>query len=234
MKELTVIIPVYNEEEIISFVIEDWISCLRNLNTHFIIRAYDDGSKDTSLALLKELATKYAELEVIGKKNSGHGPTILQGYRETQTDWIFQIDSDNEMASSNFCKLWKHRDDYDYLLGFREKRNQPIARKIVSMISRLTVRIFFGPGVNDVNTPYRLMRRSAFIDAFDVLPATSFAPNVILSGFAVKKNLRIFEHPVPVLFRTTGEVSIKKWKLLKAAALSWYQTIIFALNYKHL
>ena len=43
-----------------------------------------------------------------------------------------------------------------------------------------------------------------------------FAPNVILSGLAARHGLRMFETPVPQHDRTTGEVSIKKWKLLKS------------------
>ena len=60
----------------------------------------------------------------------------------------------------------------------------------------------------------------------------TFAPNVIISGMAAKKHLRCYEIRVPQHERITGEVSIKKWKLFKAAVRSFVQTIVFALSEK--
>ena len=80
----------------------------------------------------------------------------------------------------------------------------------------------------DVNTPYRLMRTSEFMDVYQQIPLTTFAPNVIISGMVARKKLRYYEIRVPQHDRTTGEVSIKKWKLLKAAVKSFWQTIHFA------
>jgi len=230
MLELTVVIPVYNEEEIISFVIQDWISELRGLKIDFTIKVYNDGSRDNTLTILNQEAQKYSELHIIDKSNSGHGPTILQGYTEAETPWILQVDSDNEMRAEHFGALWKNKEKFDFLIGIRESRRQPLSRKIVTAISRSTVRTFFGKGVADVNSPYRLMRRETFESIFQTIHQDTFAPNLIISGMAAKKNLRIFETGVPVKFRTTGEVSIKKWKLLKSAVKSWWQTVRYRLQ----
>ena len=66
MKDLTVVMPVYNEEEIISVVIEDWIENLKKLKIDFIIKTYNDGSKDNTLNVLQELENQYPELKVAG------------------------------------------------------------------------------------------------------------------------------------------------------------------------
>jgi glycosyltransferase involved in cell wall biosynthesis len=230
MLELTVVMPVYNEEEIISFVIQDWIRELRELKIDFVMKVYNDGSKDNSLNILNQEDKKYPELHVIDKPNSGHGPTILQGYREAETPWILQVDSDNEMRAEHFKLLWKNKEEFDFLIGVRESRGQFLSRKIVTAISRATVRAFFGKGVTDVNSPYRLMRREKFEDIFKSIRQYTFAPNVIISGMVARRNMRIFETNIPIKFRTTGEVSIKKWKLLKSAIKSWWQTVIYRLR----
>jgi hypothetical protein len=134
------------------------------------------------------------------------------------------------MRANHFGLLWNNRHEYDLLIGIRESRKQQLPRKIVTAVSRLTVRIFFGKGVKDVNSPYRLMRKEAFESIFESIPPRTFAPNVIVSGMAVKKNLRIFECNVPIEARTTGEVSIRKWKLIKSAAKSWWQTATYGLH----
>jgi dolichol-phosphate mannosyltransferase len=234
MKDLIVVIPAYNEEEIIEFVIKDWIYHLNKLDINFQINVYNDGSPDNTFLKLLELSKTYKELNPVDKINSGHGPTILSGYKDVvdNADWIFQIDSDNEMKADYFYKLWKNKSEYDFLIGIRDNRNQPLSRKLVSSISRFVVKLFYGNLVNDVNSPYRLMRSSKFKSVFSIIPENTFAPNLVISGFTSKKNLKVFQIPIPHYDRETGEVSIKKWKLFKAAFKSMIQTIKISFLFK--
>ncbi len=231
--DLTVVMPVYNEAEAIDNVLKKWKAMLDSLSIHYRICAYNDGSKDNTGEVLSETAKDLGgAILPVNKANSGHGPTILQGYRLAAQDseWVFQIDSDDEMGPESFPKLWAERGNYDFLVGQRDGRKQPLPRKIISSVSRLCVRVFYGKGIWDVNTPYRLMRAEIFQKFYEAIPVDTFAPNVILSGLAARHKLRMFEIPVPQHDRTTGEVSIKKWKLLKAAARSFVQTITFSLK----
>lgn len=222
-KELAVIIPVYNEEEIIQTVIKEWDKKLKELNIGYVIAAYNDGSKDQSLKKLNELQLE--NLKIIDKKNSGHGPTIIKGYLDhLDYEWLFQVDSDHELRPEDFSKLWLKRKDYDFLVGKRINRHSPLPRQIMTFISSLTIKIFYGFGMTDVNIPFRLMRVSKFQSLFTHLQ-NIFAPNVIISGFACLKNLKIYQIDVPFYERQTGEVSIQKWKLLKVALKSFIETI---------
>lgn len=233
--DLCIVIPVYNEEAAIGNVLEKWSVELDRLGIDYCIRPYNDGSKDSSLAVLRAAAQGNPRIDVRDKPNGGHGHTVLTGYRDATTDgfdWVFQVDSDDEMGPEKFKDLWQRRNDFDFLVGRRDGRTQALPRKIISLVSRLTVRLFYGKSaVWDVNAPYRLMRVSAFRDAFFGIPARTFAPNVILTGIAAQKRLRALEIPVPQHDRTTGEVSIRKWKLLKAAAKSLWQTVAFSTRF---
>lgn len=226
--EIAVIIPVYNEEEIVSDVILDWTEILNTTGASYKIHAYNDGSGDKSYEILFNLSKSIPHLIVHNKKNEGHGPTILKGYRENiDCEWIFQTDSDNEMRPEYFQKLWEKRHHYDFLIGRRENRFQPAARKVVSLISRMTVNLFYKKGVWDVNSPFRLMRTSALKDIILKIPGDTFAPNVIISGMACLKKTRIFEISIPHTNRQTGSVSLNKIKLVTAALNSFFQTIVF-------
>jgi dolichol-phosphate mannosyltransferase len=226
--ELCLVMPVYNEEGVIAHVIQKWTQEFTRLGISFNIHAYNDGSRDKSLYILHSLASKNINLIVHDKNNSGHGPTILQGYRDnSNVEWIFQTDSDDEIGPESFEKLWSSRNQYDFLIGKRIRAHQPLQRKIVSSISRIAVRLFYGNTIYDVNSPYRLMRCAALKDAFMSIPDGTFAPNVIISGIVALKRLRAYEIPVAQSARTTGVISIRKWKLLKAAAKSLIQTITY-------
>ncbi len=229
MKDLNVIIPLYNEEKIIKTVLEKWCSLFESLHIDYMIYVYNDGSKDNSLEIANSFTVDHPHICVHDKVNSGHGPTILLGYKEnTDAEWLFQIDSDDEISVDEFHQLWNARHNYDFLLGYRVDRNSPFIRKAITTISRLTVALFYGTGIRDVNCPYRLIRTSAFSFRFRDIPSHFFAPNIIISGIAVRQKLRIFQYPVTYNSRTTGTVSIKKWKLIKAALVSFYQVVSFS------
>lgn len=226
--ELAIVIPVYNEEAVIASVIEKWAKMARKLKLNFSICAYNDGSKDNSLSQLGKAAYSTPELLVTEKPNEGHGPSILRGYiGNLDAEWIFQVDSDDEMDPEHFPAIWEERGKYDFLIGNRLHRESPIARKAISAIARLAVSLFYGGGVMDVNCPYRLMRTASFSNLFLALNREIFAPNVIVSGYACARKLRILQVPVPFRPRTTGKVSIVKFGLFKAAVRSFLQTIAF-------
>ncbi len=226
MTELKIIIPVYNEEGAIETVIKDWSDHLSKLKISFKIYTYNDGSKDNTSKILHQLEKKYSNLVVVDKPNSGHGPTILKGYKDNlDAEWLFQVDSDNELKASEFEKFWKVKENYDFLIGERIHRESPLARIITTQISRIVVKLFYGGKVTDVNTPFRLMRVSAFKEDFKKIPHNTFAPNLIVSGVASSKKMRVKQFTIRHHNRETGEVSIKKWKLFKAAFISFLQTI---------
>ena len=226
--ELAVIIPVYNEEEIIQEVLDDWSRELERLGITYKISVYNDGSKDRTAEILGTYSSHKENIVVHNKENSGHGPTVLLGYREnSDTEWIFQIDSDGEIGPESFQTLWERRASYDLLLGRRIERRSGVFRTSLSFFARLAVLIFYGSEIHDVNSPFRLMRGELFKEMFFKIPDGTFAPNVILSGAASRAGLRILEHPVHYAARKTGEVSLRKMRLLRAAFRSLFQTIKF-------
>ena len=127
--ELAVIIPVYNEEEVIGTVLDAWLGELNRLDINYEIHVYNDGSKDNTLTILNEYNASNTRVVVHNKVNSGHGPTVLRGYKDnSDIEWIFQIDSDDEIGPESFELLWKKRESYDLLLGRRCLRSRRFRR----------------------------------------------------------------------------------------------------------
>jgi len=225
--ELALVMPVYNEEQCIAEVVQSWYEELVKLKIDFRMIILNDGSQDNTGTILKEFANRY-HIDVLNKRNSGHGPTILEGYHQAVkiAEWVFQTDSDDEMKPDHFIKLWKRRDQYDALFGVRQGRRQTLMRKGISIFSRLVVLLLFGKGVKDVNIPYRLIKASLLKRIIEQIPADTFVPNIIISGVLVKNHFSIYNQPIPCEGRKTGVPSLNnRIKLLQATVKSFWQTI---------
>ena len=119
--ELVIVMPVYNEAEIIETVLDDWIAVLDTLDCDYVVHAFNDGSTDDSLSILQGYAGRCTRLQVHDKANAGHGPTVLKGYKEfcDAAPWLFQVDSDNEVQAAMFPQFWEQRQGYDFIIGRR-------------------------------------------------------------------------------------------------------------------
>ena len=233
-ERLSIIMPVYNEEEIIETVVKDWHDTLTSLNIDFEIRCYNDGSRDQTADILGGLTGTFPRLVVINKVNTGHGPSILQGYLDASgSDWVFQVDSDNEIRADQFSAFWDLREDYDFLLGKRSHSDFPLSRQVISYFAWLVVRLGFSATIKDVNSPYRLFRSSVVSPLIKLIPRDTFAPNVLLTGLVCAKKLRVKEMQIVNSFRQTGTVSIKHWKLFKVAVRSFRESISFVFKHRN-
>ena len=95
---------------------------------------------DTAKNVLKSL-----ELWIpLTKENSGHGATILFGYKyalEHGADYVFQTDSDGQTVPSEFAPFWGAKDKYDIIIGYRNKRRDGLSRVFVTRVLRLVVHL---------------------------------------------------------------------------------------------
>jgi len=228
---LAVIIPVYNEEESLPALLKDWQAVFNATGATYRIILIDDGSKDNSLRLLQTLQANDPTLDVHTQVNAGHGAAILKGYRlADNAEWVFQIDSDHQLDTAAFPRLWENRDRYDLLLAERTEKNATFSRQCVSGFSSGIVHLFYGSGAKDVNSPYRLMRGSQLKQALEKIPGGSFAPNVLLTGWFIAKKKHIFTTATDL--RTEGSRRRSKMNhyFLQGVLRSALQTIQFRLK----
>ncbi len=228
--ELSVVVPVFNEARTIANVVLGWASELDGLGIDYELLVYDDGSTDDTRLILGRLGARVPRLTVRTQQNRGHGATVLRGYREARGEWVFQTDSDGEVAPGSFDGLWRERHAHDLVLGVRQRRRVSWDRRLVSWLSRLSVRVLFGARIADANVPFRLVRRAHLQGMVADLPEDLFAPNVALAGVAARARLRIREVPVAHVGRLEGRGSLVGARVWRAAATAFRQTVEVALR----
>lgn len=199
---LYAVIPAYNEEENIKNVVEDWYPVIEKCGPDCRLVIIDDGSKDNTYSLLKECAESRPQMIALTKENSGHGATVLYGYRyaiEHGADYVFQTDSDGQTLPLEFLPFWTSREKYDIIIGYRNKREDGFSRVFVTRVLRLVVKMCFGVFVLDANTPFRMMKADVLKGNMTFVPEDFFLSNVALSAIYKKRGQKM--HFIPITFR---------------------------------
>ena len=229
MPTLSVVIPVYNEEGSLPLLLRSWREVLQKIpgSTMLVV---DDGSKDRSGAILDEEALHYAGMRVLHHDNCGHGPTLLKAYRwalDQGAEWIFQIDSDDQIPAEEFWLLWERRHESPFVLGARFERHDPLYRKILSRVHQGMLFVLFSVWIRDPNIPFRLMRRDCLASFLPRIPSFTFAPNVLLSVLAKLSKLPTLDIPVRHKERESGSSFIHLRSLARIGLRVFCQTFSF-------
>ncbi len=238
--DLVVVIPAYNEEACIHEVVPLWINGISEVIplNRFKLLVINDGSRDRTGVILDELTAQYPNLIAKHQLNGGHGNAIFNGYKmavQMNPQFIFQTDSDDQFVPRDFRKFWDKRNESDFVLGFREVRNDDPFRLLITRILKYSLLVIYGTYIHDANIPFRLIRTSFLGKLLQALPVkTPFAPNIFLSVLAKKSGQKLFDIPVLHKERETGEVSIRHMKLLKVCWQSFIELAQFRVQLNRL
>ncbi len=228
MNDLSVVVPVYNEAGAVEALIEDLGTALLPLVDELEVIVVDDASTDETPAILKQLGADRPWLRLErAENNAGHGPSVVRGLELARAEWVFQIDSDGQFVVAEFELLWTHRTDCDLVLGVRTRRSDPPHRLMLSRSVRIVTSALAGKRLGDANTPFRLLRRSAWSDLREFIGTRALAPNIFVALGASVRGWRIVEVPVTHLPRETGTVSLRAMRLIRFSANGLAQLVAF-------
>ena len=216
---LSVIMPVYNEQDAIEAAVEE---VQRHVLDHVPgseLVVVNDGSRDRTGMLLDKAATADPRIRVIHQANGGHGRALLAGLKSSSGEYVFLIDSDRQILLDDFKTAWQEvMAGRDAVFGVRRRRFDPKFRLYLSALVRESVNVLFRVRLHDANVPFKLFRRAVWTDVRDCVPDDTLAPSMFLAIAAKARGYKILEIDVTHKERDTGEVSLRHFKLLKFCA----------------
>jgi len=216
---LSVVMPVYNEEGAIVAAVDEVKQCVLSLIPESELVVVDDGSRDGTGRLLDAAAADDPRIRVIHQPNGGHGAALLSGLKAATGEYVFLIDSDRQIPLDNFKAAWTEvTAGRDAVFGVRRRRYDPVLRLYLSRLIRHSVNVLFRINLRDANAPYKLFRRGIWTEARDCVPDGTLAPSLFLAIAAKSRGYNILEIDVTHKERDTGEVTLRKFKLLKFCA----------------
>lgn len=122
---LSIIIPCYNEEEVIQATYERLKSVLQKLSLNYEMIFVDDGSKDQTLAILEDFASKDKNLKIISfSRNFGHQPAVSAGLEYAKGDYAVIIDADLQDPPEEIPKMLELaiKENANVVYGVRKER----------------------------------------------------------------------------------------------------------------
>jgi dolichol-phosphate mannosyltransferase len=216
---LSVIMPVYNEEEAIGQAVDEVQRQVLDFVPGSELVVVNDGSRDGTGPLLDAAAAKDPRIRVIHQANGGHGSAVLAGLGKAEGEYLFLIDSDRQIPLDEFSKAWAQLEKgLDAVFGMRRRRHDPAFRLYLSGLVRHSVNVLFRVKLYDANVPYKLFRRAIWNDARDCVPDGTLAPSLFLAIVAKSRGYNVVEVEVTHKERDTGEVSLRRMRLLKFCA----------------
>ncbi len=145
MIEVSVIIPVYNEEQGLQALFDRLYPALDKLGRAYEIIFVNDGSRDRSAMLLKNQfeARRDVTRVILLKGNFGQHMAIMAGFEQVRGKYIVTLDADLQNPPEEIGKLLGRMDEgYDYVGSIRKNRQDDLWRSVASrMMNRLRERI---------------------------------------------------------------------------------------------
>jgi len=155
---LSLVLPAYNEEGNIEFVVRRAIEVLPAIVDDFEIIVVNDGSRDATPEIIDRLAAEDSRVRPLHQPNKGYGGALTTGFEATTGDYVMFMDSDRQFDIADIKLLAPFVASYDIVAGFRMERSDPIHRRINAEVFNIVVRILFGVHMRDLDCAFKIFR----------------------------------------------------------------------------
>jgi len=153
---VSVVIPVYNEEESLKPLLQELLPVLEGLGESFEVVFVDDGSRDRSLEILREMVDRDARIRVVRLAgNFGQQWANTAGMRYARGQAVIMMDADLQQPPQYIpVLLAKLREGHELVFGRRVTTTGPLYRRIGSRFAGAMIRRFTGLTINDTSSNY--------------------------------------------------------------------------------
>jgi glycosyltransferase involved in cell wall biosynthesis len=199
MVELTLIIPVYNEEKNIPFLYKRVSEVLVDLKKTYEILFIDDGSNDKTVENIIELKNKDDNIKLIQfRKNFGKSYALNLGFRKATGKFIITMDGDLQDDPQEIPRFLEAIKNYDIVSGWKFKRKDPLTKRLPSKLANYVTRKATGVKIHDMNCGFKAYRAEAakslhiYGDMHRYIPALATAKGFKVGEIKVKHHKRLY------------------------------------------
>ena len=157
--DLTIVVPVYNEEMNIEELERVFLEYLPKAVCHACVLFVNDGSTDNSLNIIEKICNRNADLFFISyPQNAGLSAAIKAGIDYTYSPYVGYIDADLQTTPEDFNLLYPYAKEYALVMGIRTNRKDSWSKLIQSKIANGFRRMMTGDTATDTGCPLKIMQ----------------------------------------------------------------------------
>jgi glycosyltransferase involved in cell wall biosynthesis len=205
VRELSVVLPAYNEEPNVERVVRDCVAYLDGTGLDYELLVVNDGSRDRTGEILGRLATEVPRLRPQHHpQNRGYGAALRTGFDAAAKRFVFYMDGDGQFDIKELDVILPLATDEDHIVtGYRIERRDPFLRRLnARLFGGWLVRVLLNVRVRDLNCAFKLIPKKVLRAI--TLESTGALINAELYGRAVRKGFGIREVGVHHYPRTAG------------------------------
>lgn len=156
--DLTVIVPVYNEEDNIEYLEKRLTAFVSHAHNPACILFVNDGSKDNSLAGIQGICNRHDNCFYISfQRNAGLSAAIKAGFDTAQSKYVGYIDADLQTDPEDFNLLLDYAADFKLVTGIRANRKDSGFKRLQSKIANGFRRMMTHDGATDTGCPLKIL-----------------------------------------------------------------------------
>ena len=210
--QLSVVVPIYNEQGSIRPLFARLFSVLDNLGSSFEVVAVDDGSNDATPAILGEETRRRDALRVLTlDRNCGQHAAICTGFEAARADWIVTLDADLQNPPEEIPRLVEAlRAGHDFVGTIRRVRRDTRFRRVASRLNGVITRRVSGVNIGDFGSMLRGYHRTVIEPIVKRREPGAFVP---VLGARYARNPT--EIPVDHAVREQGQSKYSLWRLCR-------------------
>ncbi len=140
---ISVFFPAFNDAGSIEYLVGTALEILPTLTNDYEVIVVNDGSTDSTAAVLEELSRKDPQVRIIHhERNLGYGAALRTGFRQARKDLVFYTDGDGQYDVRELATL-RHllTDQVDVVNGYKMKRSDANTRKVLGAIYNQAARL---------------------------------------------------------------------------------------------
>jgi len=236
--DFSIVIPCYNEEQRIISTLNTIVSFMNSYNPSFEIIVVDDGSKDSSVQLIKNYISSRENIYLIENPHKGKGYAVRTGVLISVGKYILMTDADLATPIDEIKRLliWIEDNNYDIAIASREglgasRQDEPFLRHVMGRVFNLLIKIIVGLYYKDTQCGFKMFKGEQAREMFNRLilfgdsskivkypKVTAFDVEVLV--IAKNDGLKVKEIPVAWTYVPTKRVSAIRDSVLMLLEIS--------------
>lgn len=230
--EVSLVIPVYNEEACIEETLGEILNVLRQFSFYTEVLLVNDGSTDRTEELARAFQSQYAGLRIFRlPQNCGQSAAFGVGFQNSRAPVIVAMDGDGQNNPRDIPLLVKALADCDVACGFRVERRDVWSKRIASRCANRIRRRFLCDGMRDTGCSLKALRT----EWAEKLPMEFRGMHRFLPALLKMRGARVREVAVQHRPRVGGKSKYDNWRRLREAtadlcAVHWMQRRYRPLN----